>query len=272
MDWKTRYLLHLQRFLGRLSVFVTGPLTHLFLRVMGYRVRELRRVRRTISDLFREHEGPWIICPNHLTMIDSVILQCAMAPVHGYMIRYRRFPWNLPERANFQKNVFLTVFCYLSKCMPISRGGDRQQMKAALDRCVYLLERKESLLIFPEGGRSRTGRVNAENASYGVGRLVANTPQCRVMCIYLRGDGQETYGGIPRFGERFTMQTDAFTPEMTEGKGLKAQRDCARQIVGRLARMEEEYFDRKRHRGSYGSSGTREKSGYSLHGQGVHAG
>ncbi|TFG91053.1 MAG: 1-acyl-sn-glycerol-3-phosphate acyltransferase [Syntrophobacterales bacterium] len=271
MNWKTRYLLRLQRFLGRLSIFVIAPLTHLFVRVMGYRVRDLRRARRTIRDLFKEHGGAWIICPNHLTMIDSIILQCAMAPLHGYMIRYRRFPWNLPERANFQKNIFLTVVCYLSKCIPISRGGDRGKIKSILDRCVYLLKKRESLIIFPEGGRSRTGRVDVEKASYGVGRLVANASNCRVMCMYLRGDGQETYGGIPRFGEHFTMQIEAFKPEM-EGRGLKAQRDCARQIVGRLARMEEEYFDRKRHRGSYGPSGKREKSGYPLHGQGVHAG
>ncbi|MDD5722336.1 MAG: lysophospholipid acyltransferase family protein [Syntrophales bacterium] len=264
-------MLRLQGLMGRLSLFVTGPLTHLGVRVMGYRVRDLRRVRRTIRQLFKEHGGPWIICPNHLTMIDSVILQCAMAPLHGYMIRYRRFPWNLPERANFQKNIFLAVFCYLSKCIPISRGGDRVQMKSIMDRCIYLLKRRESLLIFPEGGRSRTGRVNVEKASYGVGRMVANAPDCRVMCIYLRGDGQETYGGIPRFGERFTMQIEAFTPEM-EGTGLKAQRDCARQIVGRLARMEEDHFDRQRYCGSYDPSGKRQKSEYPLHGQGVHAG
>jgi 1-acyl-sn-glycerol-3-phosphate acyltransferase len=271
MNWKTRNLLRLQGLLGRLSIFVIAPLSHLFVRVMGYRVRELREVRRTISHLFGEHKGPWLICPNHLTMIDSVILQCAMAPLHGYMIRYRRFPWNLPERANFQKNIFLAVLCYLAKCMPVSRGGDREKIKSILARCAYLLKRRESLLIFPEGGRSRTGRVDVEKASYGVGRLVANAPHCRVMCLYLRGDGQETYGGIPRFGERFTMKIEAFTPEM-EGRGLKAQRDCARQIVERLARMEEEYFDRKRYRGSYGPSGKREKSGYPLHGQGVHAG
>ena len=145
------------------------------------------------------------------------------------------------------------------------------KIKTTLDRCVYLLMRRESLLIFPEGERSRTGRVDVENSSYGVGRLVANTPNCRVMCMYLRGDGQETYSGIPRFGGRFTMKIETFTPEM-EGRGLKAQRNCARQIVERLARMEEDYFDRKRHRGSYGPSGKREKSGYPLHGQGVHAG
>jgi len=271
MNWKTRYSLRLQGLLGRLSIFIIAPLAHLFMLVMGYRVRELGRVRQTIRRLFKEHKGPWIICPNHLTMIDSVIVQWAMAPLHGYMIRYRRFPWNLPERKNFQKNPFLTAVCYLSKCIPISRGGDRDQMKSTMDRCSHLLNSGESLLIFPEGGRSRTGRINVENFTYGVGRLVAHAPGCRVMCIYLRGDGQKTYTGVPRFGERFTMTVETLVPEM-EGKGLKAQRDCALRIVEHLARMEDEYFDRQRRRGSYGSSGKREKSGYPLHEQGFHAG
>ncbi|MBN2396872.1 MAG: 1-acyl-sn-glycerol-3-phosphate acyltransferase [Deltaproteobacteria bacterium] len=271
MNWKTRFSLRLQSFLGRLAVFVIGPFNYLFLWVMRYRVRELSQVRRRVRALFDEHGGPWIICPNHLTMIDSVIFQCAMAPLYGYMVRYRWFPWNLPERANFQKNLFLTTYCYLSRCLPVSRGGDREQIRSTFERCLSLMRKKENLLIFPEGGRSRTGRVNVENASYGVGRLLANTPDCRVMCVYLRGDGQETYSGIPRFGERFTIRIEAFTPEM-EGSGLKAQRSCARQIVEHLARMEEEYFDRQRYRGSYGPSGKRKKSGYPFHGEGVHAG
>ena len=271
MNRTKRYLHRLQAILGWLSTLVVGTSTYLFLRLMRYRVRDLRQVRRTVRLLFREHTGPWIICPNHLTMIDSLILQCAMAPLFGYLVRYRRLPWNLPERTNFQKNIFLTVFCYLSKCIPINRGGDRTHMRSTFDRCLYLMQKKNSLLIFPEGGRSRTGRVNVENASYGVGRLVANAPDCRVMCIYLRGDGQETYSGLPRFGERFTMKLEPFSPEMV-GQGLKAQRSCARQIVGNLARMEEEYFDRQRYRGSYGSSDSREKSRYPLHEQGVHAG
>ncbi len=271
MNRKALYLLRLQNFMGRVSVFITGPITYLFVRLMGYRVRELRQLRRTVRDLFVEHKGSWIMCPNHLTMIDSVILLYAMAPLHSYMLRYRWLPWNLPERANFQKNIFLTVFCYLSKCIPISRGGDRGKMRSTMQRCLHLLNGRECVLIFPEGGRSRTGRVDTQSASYGVGRLVANAPNAKVMCIYLRGDKQDTYGGIPRFGDHFTMKVETFTPEM-EGKGLKAQRDCAQQIVERLARMEEEYFDRERYRGSYGSSGSKEKSRYAVRSEGFHAG
>jgi len=177
-------------------------------------------------------------------MIDSVIVAYAIAPLYLYMLQYRLLPWNLPEQANFQSNIFLAIICYLSKCVPVHRGGDRGKMKATLDTCQYLLEKKESLLIFPEGGRSRTGRVDTENFSYGVGRLIAHADDCRVLCIYLRGDGQKTYSSIPKFGEHFTGKIETFIPDMENG-GLKAQRNCARQIVERLARMEKECFDRQ---------------------------
>ncbi|MBW2558134.1 MAG: 1-acyl-sn-glycerol-3-phosphate acyltransferase [Deltaproteobacteria bacterium] len=194
--------------------------------------------------MFKQHRGPWIVCPNHLTMIDSVILAYAMAPLHGYMLKYRILPWNLPERANFQSNIFLSVLCYLAKCIPISRGGDRRKMKSTMDKCAYLLKNGESLLIFPEGGRSRTDRVDTEDFSYGVGRLIANSTDCRVMCIYLRGDGQKTYSNIPEFGEHFTIRIETFSPDM-ENRRLKAQRSCAKQIVEHLSRMEKDYFDRQ---------------------------
>lgn len=264
MNRITKCLVYLQFILGSLLVFVFGPLIFLAIKLMRYRVRDLSKTRKEVRALLAKHKGPWMICPNHLTMIDSVVLAYAMAPLHRYMLNYRILPWNLPESANFQSNVFLAIICYLAKCIPVSRGGDRKKMKSTMDKCTYLLEKGERLLIFPEGKRSRTGRVDTENFSYGVGRLTNNNSDCHVMCIYLRGDGQDTYSNIPRFGERFTMHIEAFKPH-TERKGLKAQRDCAEQIVKQLDRMENDYFDRQRYCGLERSSGTGEKPGYALH-------
>ena len=131
-----------------------------------------------------------------------------------------RVPWNLPERNNFQRNLFLAVLCYLAKCLPVNRGGSREELQRLLDKCRRVLDWRQSLLIFPEGGRSRTGRVNQENFSYGVGRFLDENPNCRVMLVYLRGDGQETYGTMPRFGEHFTMTVEVFDPGRVDGGGL----------------------------------------------------
>ncbi|MBN2254195.1 MAG: 1-acyl-sn-glycerol-3-phosphate acyltransferase [Deltaproteobacteria bacterium] len=241
---KRRHGLNIQRTLGRLASVVIGPLLYFFIKGMKYRVYDLKRIRETVRASMEKHDGPWLICPNHLTMIDSLIIAYALAPLYRYIVDYRMLPWNLPERANFQRNLLLALLCYLSKCIPVSRGGDRAAMKDTLETCVYLLTKGERLLIFPEGGRSRTGRVSGDNFSYGVGRFITTVENCRVMSVYLRGDGQVSYSNIPRFGERFTMTIDTVCPS-SPFNGLKGQRECARQIVERLQQMEEDYFARR---------------------------
>lgn len=242
MDRWTKWSLLIQQSVGRISIFLVVPLTCLALRLMRYRVRELRRIRRECLRHFEEHKGPWLICANHLTLIDSFILSWAMIPPLRYLADYRLLPWNLPEQKNFNRNVLDTFSCYLAKCVPVNRGGDRAAMKKALGKCDYLLEKGQILMVFPEGGRSRTGRVDTENFSYGVGRFVKMFEDMKIMCVYLRADGQRTYSSFPRPGEYFTVSVEVFTPERLDSNGLRAQRDYAAQIVQRLSHMEEQYY------------------------------
>jgi 1-acyl-sn-glycerol-3-phosphate acyltransferase len=235
-------ILGLQYLLGRMAVFMTVPLIFLVIRLMGYRIRDLKRIRSEVSRLRKEHDGPWLVCPNHLTMIDSVLITYGLASLGDHILRFRQVPWNLPERDNFQTNPFLTLMCYLCKCLPVNRGGSREEMQKVLDQCVLLLGDRQSLLVFPEGGRSRTGRVERDNCSYGIGRFVDECPDVRVLLVYLRGDGQLEYGTVPCSGEQFTMAVEAFDPGREAGSGLRAQREYARRIVARLADMEEAYF------------------------------
>jgi 1-acyl-sn-glycerol-3-phosphate acyltransferase len=246
MGRRDRFLLGLQYLLGRLAVVIIGPLIFLAVRLRGYRIRDLERIRSEVGRLQREHEGPWIICPNHLTMIDSVLISIGMASLSAHMLRFKRVPWNLPERDNFQRNLFLAVLCYLAKCLPVNRGGSREELQRLFDKCRHVLGWRQSLMIFPEGGRSRTGRVDKEGFSYGVGRFLDECSGCKILLVYLRGDDQEKFGTIPRFGERFTMSVEAFDPGKMDGGGLRLQREYARRIIERLAGMEEEYFASRR--------------------------
>jgi len=84
-------------------------------------------------------------------------------------------------------------------------------------------------MIFPEGRRSRTGRVDRESFSYGVGRFIKNVENCRIMCMYLRGDKQEKYSAIPAWGEKFSVQIEIFQPKRAEGSELRMQREYSRQ-------------------------------------------
>lgn len=227
--------------MGRLAVFFVGPLIILAIRLAGYRIRDLGQVRRQVAEIMREHQGPWLICPNHLTLIDSFILAYAMFPLHRYVLQYQLVPWNVPEYMNFSRNIFVAALCYLLKCVPVKRGGERADVRLTLEKCAYLLSKKENLMIFPEGTRSRTGRVDTRDFTYNVGRLFAQTPGCRVLCIYMRGDGQDTYSSLPKFGETFSVAAAECRPQ-TAYKGLRAYRDYATQIIKQLAGMEAAYF------------------------------
>ena len=251
MGNRARRLLHLQYVLGWMAAFFLTPLYYAFIRSAGYSIRNIRDVRRESRHLFKEHKGPWMICSNHLTMIDSVILSYALFPLHRCILQYNLLPWNLPERANFQRNFLLSFLCYVNKCIPVSRGGDREEMKQVMEKCMNLLHQGQNLMIFPEGGRSRTGRVDTENFSYGAGRFLEGSDECRVMCLYLRGDHQDQYSNMPRWGERFTCLIDTLELQRTNQTGLRAQRQYTEQIVHRLSAMEEQYFGhcRERYRG-----------------------
>ncbi len=234
--------LWLQHLFGRVAIFITAPLIICAIKLAGYRIRDLRNIRQEIAHTMRQHSGPWLICANHLTMIDSFILAYAMFPAYRYMLQYRLVPWNVPEHKNFNRGILLSVFCYLVKCIPVKRGGNRNSVKRSMDKCAYLLNHGQNLMIFPEGTRSRTGRLSFENCTYHVGRLEYKIPNTCVLCIYLRGDRQKTYSNFPRFGETFTAMACQFRPK-TELKGLRAHRDCARQIINHLSKMEAAYFD-----------------------------
>jgi hypothetical protein len=154
-------------------------------------------------------------------------------------MRYSAVPWNLPERRNF--GGALSVLVYLLKCLPIVRGGKRSDVARVLQSVEYLLSRGEPVMIFPEAGRSRTGHVSTEAPAHGVGRLLSSVEGVRVLCVYLRGDKQETWSNLPARGDVFSVELALLEPQSVHG-GMRRSRDLAQQVVLKLAEMEERYF------------------------------
>ena len=115
-------------------------------------------------------------------------------------------------------------------------------MAKVLDKVAELLRRGEAVLIYPEGGRSRTGRVDIEAATYGTGRLVSQVPGCRVFCVYLRGRRQETWTDAPARGDVFDVASRVIEPK-SERKGLRGSVEISKQIVACLAEMEKQHFE-----------------------------
>ncbi len=241
LSLRDRIALRVQRALGRLTGLVWAPLVIgvMYFRY-GWRIDDVAALRREYQAL-RRSGGPLVVCANHLTMVDSFLVAWALGSPWWYIAHWSALPWNVPEARNFAATPLSAVLVYLMKCLPIVRGGDRQATGAVLMRLAWLVGGGDVALLFPEGGRSRSGRVEVNRAAYGVGRLVAMLPGCRVLCVYLRGGGQDGYSDLPGPGERFHVQLACIEPR-SERTGLRRAVEVSRQITAQLADMEDRHL------------------------------
>jgi hypothetical protein len=235
----------LQREIGRVVALLWVPLAVLVMRFgFGYRIERLWEIRKEFKRIRRETKGPLLICANHLTMVDSFLIAWALVPTWRYVLDFDLLPWNTPERANFASTRRNRILVYLAKCIPITRGGPRAEVATVLDRVIHLSSLGEYALLFPEGGRSRTGRVEINNAAWGVGRIVGALPGCRVLCVYMRGDDQKTWGRMPKRGEHLVVDIACIEPK-SDARGVRRSMEFAHQIVAQLAQMERSYLARR---------------------------
>ncbi len=207
-----------------------------------YRIADVRRIRREYQQIRAQSDGPLLVCANHLTLVDSFIIAWALGSGTYWLKNPDELPWNTPESTNFGKTVFARLLLFIAKCIPITRGGAREDVGDVLERVKFLLAKGETALLFPEAGRSRSGRVEERAAAWGVGRIVGSIPGCRVLCVYMRGRNQETWGDFPAKGDTVEVALTAIEPK-SDAKGVRRSRDLAQQIVRQLIRMEEDYFD-----------------------------
>lgn len=242
LKFREKFALTVQRGIGWLTFPLWGVFLIMIMRLVGrYRVLGRREIRRRYREIMKTTRGPVLICANHLTKIDSAIINWSLASVGSYMKAFRFFPWNLPERERYAGNPLLRMICYFGSCIPVDRGGDRDRVQGSLDKLLYLLHKGNAVTIFPEGKRSRSGRLETENFSYGVGRLFKAVRDGKVLCVYLRGKNQTAHSSIPKIGEQFYMDLKLFVPK-TAFEGLRATRDISAQIIHQLKLMEQGYF------------------------------
>lgn len=204
--------------------------------VLGWRIEDPSALRREYARLRRE-PGPLLVCANHLTLVDSFLVGWALGTPGYYARHWSALPWNVPERENFARSAAQRVLVWLARCIPVTRRGPREEVSRALERVATVLRRGDALLIFPEGGRSRSGRVDPHAAAWGVGRVVRAVPGCRVLCVYLRGEEQAGWSDFPRRGERFHARASTLEPKSEHG-GVRGSMEVARQITRELGALE----------------------------------
>ncbi|MDX1393248.1 MAG: 1-acyl-sn-glycerol-3-phosphate acyltransferase [Gemmatimonadota bacterium] len=246
LPFRDRFALSFQNVVGRILAVIWLPAAGFAMRVvMRYRVPNVSEIRRRYRRMVKEADSPILICANHLTMVDSAVVAWALGGSWWYLFNYRRLPWNLPEQTNYGFNWFNRVGVWILKCIPIRRGGRREDVSSALKRVQYLLTRGDTAIIFAEGGRSRSGRIELDSVAHGMGRIMNSVKHCKALCVYLRGDRQLAYSAVPARGDSFYVDFELFQPESPH-RGMRRSRDFANQIAERLVEMEERYFARRK--------------------------
>jgi len=239
---RDRVGLRVQEAVSHAMVLLTYPWLWAWMRWRGYRIPGLSRVRAEFEAQAGREPGPLLVCANHMTLVDSLVIQWAFGSAWRLLLVPRAFFWNLPDRANLSRRTWIRVLGYVGKCIPVVRKASPEETRRTLDKIGYLHGRGQSILVFPEGGRSRIGRVDTENFSYGVGRMIQDTPGIRVLAVFARGAGQHEFSDYPRDGERFVIRLRRLAP-VTSSAGMRGARDLATQIVHALRDMEVEAFE-----------------------------
>jgi hypothetical protein len=104
------------------------------------------------------------------------------------------------------------------------------------------MKKSEPMTIFVEGRRSRTGRFDDRKLAYGVGRVISELDECRVLCLYLRSETQKAHESFPARGSEFTLLRDVLVfkrgdPDFTVEK-------ITRKVADRIMELEKQYFEK----------------------------
>lgn len=209
--------------------------------IMGYKIQDIKEIRKQFKEIIKENK-PLVICANHLTFIDSCLILWALASCFWYQFNYKYFSWNLPAGDFFGKKRHYRFIAFLSKCIFIHRDASPSHHNEILSICKNLLLKGEIITIFPEGKRSRSGRFDPTQMTYGVGKIIQNVPECRVLCVYVRGDKQDTYSNYPLKNSHFYMKMKLITPT-TELTGREGCAEIVNNIANIIKNQEEEYFN-----------------------------
>ncbi|WP_154224393.1 lysophospholipid acyltransferase family protein [Marinicella rhabdoformis] len=207
--------------------------------VRKYQIENIKDIRRQYREICESTPQGLLVCPNHLTFIDSMLLIWAFASPWYYAKHFRRLCWNLPKAAHVKENWLHRVVCYLGKCLLIEK--EVSASKQTMIQASALLQKGHHIMVFPEGTRSNTGRINDQNFIYGVGQLHIDSQLPQVLMVYLRGMHQKTATKLPVKGEHFTVEMKLESIQSTQ-KGRRAMRDVASQMIESLKQLEANYF------------------------------
>ncbi|MEH1127740.1 lysophospholipid acyltransferase family protein [Micromonospora sp. CPCC 206061] len=170
--------------------------------------------------------GPVILASNHLSFIDSMVIPLVAPRPVTFLAKAEYFD---RRRTRW----FFSAF----NAVPVRRG-DHRVAQASLDAALGVLEGGGAFGVYPEGTRSRDGRLYRGRTGVGWLALSARVP---VVPVALAGTEkiQPVGAKLPRV-RRVTVKFGApitFGPEYGEAGQARARRRVTDEIMDRIAEL-----------------------------------
>ena len=177
-----------------------------------------------------------LLVANHQSMIDSFPIGYAVF-FPANVVRSYLVPWNPAAQENFFKNPVLAWVFHQFKCIPVRPG--RRDLRA-MNRSVRAL-RDSTMILFPEGTRSRDGTVGRGRPGPG---LVILETRPTVVPVTIKGMDQVLPIGarFPRIGKRVSIYF-GHPIEYDDLAKIGRSREVAQKIVDRV--MDRVAFQRR---------------------------
>lgn len=175
--------------------------------------------------------GPVIIASNHLSFIDSVVIPLAVPRRVRFLAKAAYFEGRgLRGRAT-------ALFFRVIDAVPVERSGSGRASLNALESALGVLQEGQAFGIYPEGTRSRDGRLYRGRT--GVGWL-AMTSGAPVVPVSLTGTDQVQPVGSRGFRVRpVTVRFGSpFDPVAYAGRPAgQARREITDEVMDRIAAL-----------------------------------
>lgn len=238
-----------QRFWSRLLSVPTYLFLVIYLKLLyGYTIEDVKKFRRRLWAELERHDGGVIWAANHHTLIDSFLIFWAVFPPTR-ILRSNRICWSTPEWTNYYKlggplkASAIRLLMYLCRCIPFLREGDDEKAVAwrekVFEKCVWLLREGETVFVYPEAQRSRSGWLEKRRPKDFLGRMALEAPAAKFLAVYLRGERQVFRTAYPAPGERFRVGFELM-PAVLPGE--TTPRQVSQRLFDTLARLQDDWF------------------------------
>lgn len=193
----------------------------------GYLFRKLTVVHQTLNPLWHFHTSgvtitdprrPYIVVSNHQSFVDILLIS--------------HLPWEMKwlSKADFFKYPLIGWMMRMAGDVSLVRG-ERDSAKQAMDACRDRLSKRVSVMIFPEGTRSRTGELQPfKNGAFRLA-IETGTP---ILPLVVNGAYTALVKGDWRFGVS-NAEVRVLAPIETAGmeaKDFGALRDRVHALIG----------------------------------------